>query len=325
LIDWLIVVRAAHFASTAMTAGVLIFLALVAERAFGAAHATAAGRTFRTWTRRLAWAGLTITVISGAAWVALQAIAMSGLPFSEAIAPDVLWIVVSKTHFGIVSGIRLALAVFLAASLSLGRSARWTHWIASALAVALVATIAWTGHAAATLGSIGILHLAADALHVLASGAWVGGLPALGLLLVLARRYDDPAWAAAARDATLRFSTLGLVSVGTLLATGVVNSWFLVGSFRALVDTEYGRLLLIKIGLFAAMLSVAAFNRLLLTPRLSLPSQDGLRKRALRCLSLSSFIEMTIGLAIFAIIGALGTMHPAIHIPLELPVTGLLP
>jgi putative copper resistance protein D len=324
LIDWLIVVRAVHFASTAMTAGALIFLALVAERAFGAADATAAGRTFRTWTRRLAWAGLTITVISGAAWVALQAVAMSGLPFGEAIAPDVLWIVVSKTHFGIVSGVRLALAVFLAASLSLAGSARRTLWIASALAAILLATIAWTGHAAATLGSIGTLHLAADALHVLASGAWIGGLPPLGLLLVLACRHDDPSWATATRDATLRFSTLGFVSVGTLLATGVVNSWFLVGSFQALVATEYGRLLLIKIGLFAAMLSVAACNRLLLAPRLSLPSQDDLRKKALRCLSLNCFIEMMIGLAIFAIIGALGTMHPAIHIPLALPVT-LLP
>ena len=79
MINWLIVIRAVHFAATAMTAGVLIFLALVAERALRAADATAPARTFRIWSRRLAWAGLTITVISGVAWVALMAVAMSGL------------------------------------------------------------------------------------------------------------------------------------------------------------------------------------------------------------------------------------------------------
>jgi putative copper resistance protein D len=158
------------------------------------------------------------------------------------------------------------------------------------------------------------LHLAADALHVLASGVWIGGLPPLGLLLVLAHRHDNPTWAMAARRATTRFSTLAIVSVGALLATGLVNSWFLVGSFRALVGTEYGRLLLIKLGFFAAMLSVAAFNRLLLTPRLAPPCQADWRKRALRGLSRNSVVELMMGLAIFAIVGALGTMHPAIHL-----------
>src|SRR5882724_8554617 len=44
LIDWLIVVRAVHFSAAAITAGVPIFLAVVAERAFGASGATTAGR-----------------------------------------------------------------------------------------------------------------------------------------------------------------------------------------------------------------------------------------------------------------------------------------
>ena len=46
-----------------------------------------------------------------------------------------------------------------------------------------------------------------------------------------------------AQTATLRFSTLGILSVGTLLATGIVNSWYLVGSIPALTGTPYGRLL----------------------------------------------------------------------------------
>src|SRR5262249_56858630 len=75
---------------------------------------------------------------------------------------------------------------------------------------------------------------------------------------------------ALARDATLRFSTLGLISVGLLIATGIVNGWILAGSVPALIGTGYGRLLLAKVALFFAMVAVAAVNRLRLTPRLAL-------------------------------------------------------
>ena len=65
--------------------------------------------------------------------------------------------------------------------------------------------------------------------------------------------------------ATRRFSTLGLLSVGTLLATGLVNTWMLAGSLAALLETDYGRLLLPKIALFVAMVAIASINRLRLT------------------------------------------------------------
>jgi len=51
---------------------------------------------------------------------------------------------------------------------------------------------------------------------------------------------------AAARTATVRFSTLGIVSIATILFTGIVNTWYLAGSISALVGTDYGRLLLTK-------------------------------------------------------------------------------
>jgi copper resistance protein D len=67
---------------------------------------------------------------------------------------------------------------------------------------------------------------------------------------------------------TRRFSTLGIVSVGVLVATGIINSWVLVGSVPALVGTDYGRLLLVKVALFFVMMAIAGVNRLRLTPRL---------------------------------------------------------
>jgi len=110
------------------------------------------------------------------------------------------------------------------------------------------------------------------------------------------------------------FPTLGFVSVATLLATGIVNSWILVGSFRGLVGTDYGRLLLVKIALFAAMTSVAAVNRMRLAPRLFEPQESHLQIETIGDLIRNIMIEIALGLSIFALVGVLGTLHPAIHI-----------
>jgi putative copper resistance protein D len=132
-------------------------------------------------------------------------------------------------------------------------------------------------------------------------------------LLAAVRRYHAIAWAALAREAATRFSALGVASVTTLLATGIVNAWILVGSFRALAVTEYGRLLMLKLVVFAVMLVLAAVNRFWLTPRLVVASGDERRLEALRQLTRNSVIEVALGFSIFAIVGLLGTLHPAIH------------
>jgi putative copper resistance protein D len=68
----------------------------------------------------------------------------------------------------------------------------------------------------------------------------------------------QPEWRAIAAEVTARFSGLGVISVVVLLATGLLNTWFLVGSPLALVGTTYGQLLLGKLGLFLAMVTLAA-------------------------------------------------------------------
>jgi putative copper resistance protein D len=134
------------------------------------------------------------------------------------------------------------------------------------------------------------------------------------LLLGEAGRLNDSNGASIALDATRRFSTFGIISVGVLLATGLVNSWILIGSLRGLVDTDYGRLVLLKVVLFAAMLSVAAVNRMQLTPRLANPAGSQPQVEALRQLKRNVTIEIVIGLGVFAVVGVLGTLHPAIHL-----------
>jgi copper resistance protein D len=305
----LVVVRALHFAATAMTTGILIFRAVVADAAFG--PIPPAGALVRARALRLAAAALALSVLSGLIWLLLEAASMSGLALPEAITSEVLSAVVNQTQFGEVFEIRLALAVILAACLGYDRFPL-ARGLALAISLGLVAAIAWTGHAGSTVGEMAIPHLAADMLHLVAAAIWTGGLVSLALLLSASRDDRSPAGASFALQATTRFSTMGIAAVAVILATGIVNTWILVGSWRALIATGYGQLLMLKIALFAVMLVFAAVNRFWLTPRLALPS-GAPRLDALHRLTRNSTIEFVLALMIFAVVGILGTLHPAIH------------
>lgn len=306
-VDWpLITVRAIHFAACAVITGTLVFRTTVAKPALPSEQGAASG----WWPQslRVAWIALAVTLLSGVGWLLLQAVSMSGLPPGEAMTSQVLSTVLNETQFGVVTEIRSVLAVILATALAFDRFVLADR-LALAAALGLTASIAWTGHAGSTLGELGNLHLAADALHLVAAASWIGGLVPFSLLLAAVRRHGG---LSLARDAAQGFSALGIVSVATLAVTGIVNSWILVGSFRALPVTEYGQVLMLKLVVFAAMLVFAATNRFALTPRLMVSS--GSDREAGRKLLRNSIVEIALGFAIFAIVGVLGTLHPATHL-----------
>jgi putative copper resistance protein D len=101
------------------------------------------------------------------------------------------------------------------------------------------------------------VHLASDAMHLLAASAWVGALPGLAYVLRYAGDVARPERFSLAVSATQRFSASGTISVSALVMTGLINAWYLVGSVPALWGTEYGRLLLWKLLIFATMLVLA--------------------------------------------------------------------
>jgi putative copper resistance protein D len=306
----LVVVRGVHFAATAVMTGTLIFREVVAEAA--SCSARPAAIIVRTQTLRAAWIFLAVAAASGMIWLLLAAASMSGLSFGESMTSDVLSTVVNETQFGRVSEIRLVLAVIIAGGLACDRFPL-ARGLALAMSLGLTAALAWTGHAGSTAGAMGILHLTADTLHLLAAATWIGGLVSLVLLLSVSRNDQTDAGVSFARDATQRFSTMGVAIVVVILATGVINAWILVGSLQALIVTDYGRLLMLKVTLFAVMLLMAAVNRFWLTPRLALPSGSEPRFKVLRRLACNSMIEIVLASMIFAIVGMLGTLHPAIH------------
>jgi putative copper resistance protein D len=307
----MIVVRAIHFAATAVTAGALMFRALVADP--GLRSRREAGAIVESQILKVAWISLAVAVVSGLAWVLLLTMSLSAEGLGEAVMSGALRDVLNLTQFGWVSQIRLALAIVLAICLVFERSALW-RWLGLGAALGLTASIAWTGHAASTTGATANLHLVADALHVLAASAWIGGLVSLVLLLAAISEIPPLPGAAVAQDVARRFSTLGMLSVAILVLSGIVNAWILVGSFGALFVTEYGQILILKLVIFAFMLAFAAVNRFRLTPRLALPSGHPGQSEALRRLKRNSAIEIALGLTIFAIVGLLGSQHPATHL-----------
>jgi putative copper resistance protein D len=313
--DPLIWVRAVHFAATMMVTGAVFFIGFVAEPAVRAADDDGGiAAVVRSRVVAIAWLGLAAAVVSGAAWLVLQAELMAELSLTEALQDGAVWTVLSETDFGADWIARLVLAGLLAAVLRLQSTGRGhspgMRAAAVVLAAGLVGTLAFAGHAAATPGLAGAVHLTADVLHLVAAAAWAGALVPLALLLRVARARHEKTSVGVARAAVRRFSTLGTASVGTLVASGLVNSWMLVGSVPALVGTAYGRLLLMKVVLFLVMLSVAAVNRLSLTPRLARAPIVGPVKDALRALERNSVIEAGLAVIIIVIVGLLGTMSP---------------
>ncbi|MBI0375405.1 copper resistance protein CopC/CopD [Streptomyces albiflaviniger] len=119
------------------------------------------------------------------------------------------------------------------------------------MAVGLAATWAMAEHA-----SVGLqrqLAMPVDVIHLIAVGVWLGGLASLAVTL----RAGEPIERAAVR----RFSRLAFGSVVALVVTGLYQSWRQVGSWGALADTEYGRWLLVKVGLVAVLVGIAAVSR----------------------------------------------------------------
>jgi putative copper resistance protein D len=311
--DTMIYVRAVHFAACMLAAGVVFFCIFIAAPAL-AENDPATGLTaFRARLVATAWISLALAVVSGAIWLLLTAQSMSGEPLPEVLSQGVIWTVLTRTEFGHAWLFRLAVAGCLGAAFAALFPAQRPPACAVAitaavLAAAFVGGLAWAGHAIGASGLEGTIHPAADVLHLIAAAAWVGTLPFLALLFVAAEHGAMPL--PLVQAATLRFSTLGIASVATLFATGIVNSWYLVGSVSALTETPYGKLLLVKVALFFGMVAIAAVNRFRFTPRMA---GGKTATTALRQLRNNAVIETLGGAVVLCIVAVLGTLPPASH------------
>lgn len=229
----------------------------------------------------------------GLAWLALEAKVMSGaktLADTVAAIPEVL-LHTSFGHVLVLQGLAIAGALTAIALM------RWPSLLALGLAALAVLLEAGHSHGFAMVDN-GLL--LSGALHLLASGAWLGAL--LPLLIVVR---DAPLGAAAL--AARGFATLGSIAVTVLAGTALFQGAKLSGGLRGLTGTAYGGVLITKAALFA--LRLAAVNRWRLTPVLGL--RDG--ETARRALALSIVAETAIGLLVVLAASALSSLEPGIH------------
>jgi len=104
---------------------------------------------------------------------------------------------------------------------------------------------------------------------------------------------------------------MGILAVGALIVTGIVNSIYLVASWPALFGTDYGVLLIVKIALFGVMVALAAANRVRSTPQLL--REDAAFLLASRRIVRNARLEAALGAGVLMIVGVLGVIIPAAH------------
>jgi putative copper resistance protein D len=250
-------------------------------------------------------------LLSIAAFVVMTS-KMSGASDWDELRPH-LEMMLYETEIGfswVTRMISLALVIVVAS-----QSKRWpteSLWIATLAGSIALATLAWTGHGAMDEGAKRFWHFAADILHLLAAGGWIGALAAFGLMLRI--KGSDPKLLVLVLSRALSgFETAGALIVGTVIVTGVANYLFIVGPTVAnVISGAYGALLLVKIVLFAGMIGFATLNRFYLSPALERSARAGDYSLAVTALRKSVVLESTCAVAIVVLVAWLGTLSPSI-------------
>lgn len=215
------------------------------------------------------WARLAALALV-AAWVLRMVVQVAA--FRDPFSP--LWDDVSLLLFQTTWGtvwmaqgvviIGIALTLGLAVRSSPGRegtvaglevSAAW--WALTLLTFALVTTLAMSGHAMG-VDSWRTAAVAADVLHTLAAGSWIGTLAVIlmGSSSAVGGEQSPATFGAQIQ----RFSPLALVAGGTLVAMGAGLSWTHLTTVSDLWTTGYGRILSGKIGVVLIILGLGFWN-----------------------------------------------------------------
>lgn len=214
------------------------------------------GMAMMRWALIVAFAGLCLSIAAQRAAVGVARL----LPLFETREGALL----------VAQGAALAscAVALVVADLWPGRWALAALSVTAALAM-LVHVYAGHAHSPADLRAV---HVATQWIHMAAVGVWIGGLP----WLLLAMRRSD-------RGERVRlvgtFSRVATVTLVVVLATGVLRALAEVDSWTGLTDSAYGRTLLVKLVVVAALVGLGALQHFRSVPRVT---ADGDMTRSLR-------------------------------------------
>jgi copper transport protein len=259
-------IRFVHFAAAILFIGVIAFrLAVLTRfarrRSGGSAIATELAQNLARWLIPLLIA-LSLTHILRLA--AQHRVYFADSPWSaETLRPLLL-----QSNWGLawlIAAVTIVIAFGAARAMQRGRL--WP-WLLTAACVAVLSwTMAMSGHAAAAEGPLAAMAL--DATHVVAAGTWVGSLFVMMFVVVprLLKGLDSEPHVAIG-SLVAAFSPIALTSATVLGATGAIATWRNVGSTALFLDSHYGRLILIKMGLVGITAALGAINWQRVLPRL---------------------------------------------------------
>jgi putative copper resistance protein D len=250
-------------------------------------------------TKGLAVAASLVALAAAALWLALEAAAMAD-DWGAAADPGAVATVLADTDFGHAWGLHMALAGALVVAVLRAPRDGWTA--IAVLSGLTLASLGLVGHAAMQAGLAGVLHRANHGLHLLAAGAWIGGLiPFVMCLDAYARNAIRREAVAAMR----RFSFWGHFVVAAIVATGIANIALTSGHPPLPTTTAYRTLLDAKIGLVAIMIALAVVNRYALVPRLRRSAH------ALAALRAVSLANVALGTIVVALVSVFALLDPA--------------
>ena len=123
------------------------------------------------------------------------------------------------------------------------------------LALAIPLLIGYSGSGHAESGTQPTAVVLSDMLHVGAMALWLGGVAMLAFVMLPSARAEELA------DALPIFSRTAYAAVCVLVATGCFQAWQQVRSVPLLWQTEYGRILLLKLAAVGLILLVGDRSR----------------------------------------------------------------
>ncbi|MGC1410779.1 MAG: CopD family protein [Acetobacteraceae bacterium] len=281
--------RGIHVAATMSLFGSLVFLVAVVG-------AAATSPRLQRLLLRLARVSTVAALLAGLACLGCET-ALVADTNSMAATLRTLPVVALQTQYGQWFLLRCVLLIAVLPLLHIRRFGTVAAIVPAGLALAVQPLL---GHAGAIGGSAGAELIASEVLHLLAAGAWLGGL----LPLFLAIRILSPD---AAGAASRGFTPIGLASVLLLGGTAVVQVSAFMGGVPGLFGTSYGHVALVKLGLFVVLLALAALNRLVLTDRLAVASDARLH------MQISVAAEILLGTLVVITAGFLASRTPGTH------------
>jgi putative copper resistance protein D len=275
--------KAITYAATLGAAGAIFFLAY---------NGSPLQEPQRSRIRRLIGTLLIASALASCARILLVAASMSGDlagMFDGAMARMIL-----GAGDGLATGVRMAGLALAAFAISSNPRLRVLALLGAAIASMSFAAV---GHARGLLPSIAPSLLLC--LHLLCAAFWLG---ALAPLLIIARNRNDSQIEAIAAIAA-RFGKVALGVVVLLLSAGLSLLWTLIRDAAQFWSSDYGRMMAIKLLSVAALLGIAAVNKLYLTPQLLRGNP-----RAFTLFRRSVQTEMAVGALILLITAAFTTL-----------------